>query len=46
MTMTEKKSLLRNVVDAMIEARTRQAERMLANYRNTIDTYSHHANRH
>lgn len=42
--MTEHKTFFRTVLDAMIESRTRQAERTLANYRNTIDTYSHHAN--
>lgn len=41
--MTQTKSLFRSVIDAMVDARTRQAERTLAHYRSTIDTYSNHA---
>ena len=43
--MTEQKNFFRTVLDAMIESRARQAERTLANYRNTVDTYSNHADR-
>jgi len=43
--MSQSKSFLRTVLDAMMDARTRQAERTLANYRSTVDTYSHHADK-
>lgn len=35
--MTEHKSFLRNVFDAVVESRTRQVEREMAHYRNVFD---------
>lgn len=35
--MTEHKSFLRNVFDAVVESRTRQVEREMANYRRIYD---------
>ena len=40
--MTEPRSIFRSLLDAMIESRTRQAERRLEQYRSSIDTYANH----
>lgn len=40
--MTEPRSIFRTLLDAMIESRTRQAERTLEYYRTTVDTYVDH----
>lgn len=36
--MTEQKSFLRNVFDAVVESRTRQVEREIAQYRRVFGT--------
>ena len=43
--MTKQKNFFRTVLDAMMESRAREAQRTLDIYRNTIDTYSHHADK-
>ena len=41
--MTEHRNFFRTVLDAMIESRTRQADRTLAHYRSTLGTFSNNA---
>ena len=43
--MSSKKNVFRTILDAMIESRTREAERHLAEYRNTVDTFATHYNK-
>jgi hypothetical protein len=41
--MSKSRNFFRSALDALIMARTRQAERQLASYRNTVDTYAQHS---
>ena len=40
--MSQSKSIFRNILDAMIESRTRQAKRTLEHFYNSVESYDHH----